>query len=31
MRWDIRSGGGEWKAELECEQRNLAVIVRKWE
>lgn len=32
MRWDLgSSGGGECEAQLECQETNLAVIVRKWE
>lgn len=31
MRWDLGSGGGECEAQLECQETNLAVIVRKWE
>lgn len=30
-RLDTGSAGGEWKAEEECQERNLPVIVRKWE
>lgn len=34
VRWDMSGGGGddgEWKSEMECQERNLAVIIRKWE